>query len=110
MGGMRRSKATNSLILVLDHTKHLYNDRWKDNVLYYTGMGRQGNQSLKRSQNKTLAESDWNGVQVYLFEVYKRNEYIFRGRVKLFNKPYPEEQIDVNGNTRQVWIFPLVLY
>ena len=28
MGGMRRSNAKNSLILISDHTKSLYDDKW----------------------------------------------------------------------------------
>ena len=39
MGGMRRSKATNTLVLVSDHTKSLYHDRWIDGLFHYTGMG-----------------------------------------------------------------------
>lgn len=46
MGGMRRSKATNTLVIVTDHTKKLYKDKWKDGVLYYTGMGKVGDQDL----------------------------------------------------------------
>lgn len=28
MGGMRRSKRTNTLIIISDHTKSLYDDKW----------------------------------------------------------------------------------
>ena len=28
MGGMRRSKRTNTLIIISDHTKALYDDKW----------------------------------------------------------------------------------
>ncbi len=28
MGGMRRSKATNTLVIVSDYTKGLYHDKW----------------------------------------------------------------------------------
>ena len=40
MGGMRRSLTTNSLVIVSDHTKELYDDKWVDDVLHYTGMGK----------------------------------------------------------------------
>ena len=30
MGGMRRSKRTNTLVLISDNTKGLYNDKWHD--------------------------------------------------------------------------------
>ncbi len=42
MGGMRRSKATNTLVIVSDYTKGLYHDKWIGGVLHYTGMGKQG--------------------------------------------------------------------
>jgi 5-methylcytosine-specific restriction protein A len=53
MGGMRRSLATNSLVLVSDHTKGIYDDRWEGNICYYTAMGLKGDQHLT-SQNKTV--------------------------------------------------------
>lgn len=108
-GGMRRSLRTNSLVLISDHTKSLYEDRWEGDVIHYTGMGRVGNQSLDFHQNKTLAESDRNGVNVYLFEVFREKEYIFMGQVDLAGKPYQEEQLDIENNLRLVWVFPLKL-
>jgi 5-methylcytosine-specific restriction protein A len=42
-------------------------------------------------QNKTLAESDRNGVEVHLFEVLVPTEYIYRGLVSLAGKPYQEK-------------------
>ncbi|WP_319202174.1 HNH endonuclease signature motif containing protein [uncultured Ilyobacter sp.] len=106
-GGMRKSNSTNSLLIISDHTKSLYDDRWEEDTLYYTGMGKAGGQSLKFMQNKTLDESNENGVNIYLFEVFNTGEYIFRGEVKLVDKPFQEEQIDVEDNLRKVWIFPL---
>ena len=69
MGGMRRSKATNTLMLICDHTKGLYDDMWHGDVLHYTGMGKVGDQVLAGNQNKTLYESGRNGIHVHLFEV-----------------------------------------
>lgn len=81
---MRRSKATNSLVIISDHTKGLYEDKWFGDVLHYTGMGKNGgDQDLNFMQNKTLAESDRNGVEVHLFEVLVPTEYIYRGLVSL---------------------------
>jgi 5-methylcytosine-specific restriction enzyme A len=106
--GMRRSLETNTLVLVSDHTK-LYEDRWEGNIFHYTGMGKKGDQSLSFHQNKTLAESDTNGVDVYLFEVLRPNEYIFMGQVELAGEPYQEEQFDEDKKLRKVWVFPLKL-
>ena len=38
-GGMRRSLKTNSLVLVSDHTKSTYEDKWVNNFFHYTGHG-----------------------------------------------------------------------
>ena len=108
-GGMRRSKRTNTLVIISDHTKSFYEDRWQDDVFHYTGMGLAGNQNLMWHQNRTLYESDSNGVDVHLFEVFQKGKYVYQGRVKLAGKPYQEKQYDFKGNPRVVWIFPLTL-
>ena len=106
MGGMRRSKKNNALVLICDHTKGLYDDQWFGDVLHYTGEGKTGDQKLER-QNKTLFESNTNGVDIYLFEVLVPKKYIYQGRVVLADTPYQSNQYDVNGNERKVWIFPI---
>lgn len=106
MGGMRRSTLKNLLVIVSDHTKNLYEDRWEGSVLHYTGMGKFGGQEVD-NQNRTLAESRANGVAVYLFEVFKKNEYIYRGQVSLAGDPYQERQEDEDGALRNVWMFPV---
>ncbi len=110
-GGMRRSLKTNTLVIVSDYTKSIYEDRWENNIFHYTGMGLTGDQSLDFAQNKTLYESDTNNVDVFLFEVFRRREYVYQGRIKLAKdpKPYQEQQTDIDGNLRDVWIFPLKL-
>lgn len=107
MGGMRRSKKTNTLMLICDHTKGLYQDMWHGEVLHYTGMGKVGDQVLEGNQNKTLYESGHNGIGVHLFEVLDPMEYTYRGEVKLVEKPYQAIQKDENGHDRKVWMFPL---
>lgn len=78
MGGMRRSIATNSLVLIAKHVNPLYDDQWtEDGVLNYTGMGTTGDQSISFGQNKTLATAKQNDIKVYLFESYKENEYYY---------------------------------
>lgn len=106
--GMRRSKETGTLVLVSDETKGLYRDIWKNGVLHYTGMGRVGDQVLDGNQNRTLYDSNSNGVQVHLFEVLKKKVYTYRGVVKLVDTPYKGRQPDINGNMRDVWIFPVM--
>lgn len=108
-GGMRRSKETNSLLLIANHIESLYDDRWENDIFYYTGMGQKGDQSLNFSQNKTLNTSFENNINVYLFEVFEKHVYTFQGRVILIDIPYQEMQPDNNSNLRKVWIFPLKL-
>ena len=108
-GGMRRSLKTNTLVLVSNHVESIYDDRWINGVFHYTGMGQKGAQSLTFGQNKTLAESLRNGVDVHLFEVDKAKEYTYQGRVVLAGTPYEETQPDQDGVDRTVFVFPLTL-
>lgn len=51
-GGMRRSHKTNTLVIVSNHIKSIYDDRWGGDILHYTGMGSKGDQSLTFQQIK----------------------------------------------------------
>ena len=106
-GGMRRSHRTNTLVLISDYTKGIYPDKWIEGVLNYVGMGLTGDQKLDHAQNRTLNRSQTNGVKVYLFEVSHKGQYTYRGEVKLVGKPYTKSQPDIEGNNRNIWIFPL---
>lgn len=108
-GGMRRSKKTGTLVIVSNHVKSIYDDRWEGNILHYTGMGSEGDQSFDSNQNKTLSESNENGVAVHFFEVFKEKEYTYVGQVKLAGLPYTEQQMDKNNKMRSVCVFPLRL-
>jgi len=106
---MRRSLKTNTLVIISNHVESVYDDRWLGDVFHYTGMGLTGEQSLEYAQNKTLAQSNINGVLVYLLEVFAPQQYTFIGQVKLAAAPYHEKQPDSEGTVRKVWIFPLEL-
>ena len=112
MGGMRRSKTTNTLVIVSDYTKGIYHDKWIGVILHYTGMGKNGDQDINWAQNATLAECGHNGVDVHLFEVMDAGEYVYCGRIELVGKPYMETQPGEDGISRKVWMFPIrpVLY
>lgn len=108
MGGMRRSIATNSLVLIAKHVNPLYDDQWtEEGILNYTGMGTVGDQSISFGQNKTLATSKQNDIKVYLFESYKENEYYFCGEVELCGSIFTARELDAEGNLRNVLKFPL---
>ena len=106
-GGMRRSLETGTLVIVCNHVASIYDDRWIEGSLHYTGMGQHGDQSLDFMQNRTLAESNSSGVAVHLFEVFKPKIYTYVGLVDLAAPLYQEAQLDEDGQTRQVWIFPV---
>jgi hypothetical protein len=108
-GGMRKSNKTNTLVIISDQTKPYYKDEWKGDIFHYTGMGITGDQDVNYAQNKTLAESNTNGVEVHLFEVFSQNKYTYQGIVELAGNPYEKIQKDKDGNERKVVIFPLKL-
>lgn len=107
MGGMRRSKTTNTLVIVSDYTKGIYHDKWIGGFLHYTGMGKNGDQDIDWAQNATLTACGRNGVDVHLFEVMDAGEYIYCGRIELVDKPYTEIQPGEDGTPRKVWMFPI---
>ncbi|HEY0221433.1 MAG TPA: hypothetical protein VGC17_01275 [Lactovum miscens] len=113
-GGMRKSNTTNSLVLISkysnDPEKNPYEDKWEaDGFFHYTGMGLEGDQDLNYKQNRTLNESNKNGVNVYLFESYATNEYTYRGEVVLAKAAYAINEQDTNNRIRKVYKFPLKL-
>lgn len=107
MGGMRRSKTTNTLVIVSDYTKGIYHDKWIGGVLHYTGMGKIGDQDINWAQNATLAACGRNDVDVHLFEVMNVGEYVYCGRIELADKPYIDIQPGEDGIDRKVWMFPI---
>lgn len=107
MGGMRRSRTTNTLVLISDYTKGLYHDKWIGGVLHYTGMGKNGDQDINWAQNATLAEYGRNDVDIHLFEVIDAGEYVYCGRIELVDKPYCDIQPGEDGVDRKVWMFPI---
>ena len=103
--GVKYSKETNTLVIISNHVESIYNDRWVNGVFHYTGMGVEGNQKIER-ENKRIAKSKEEGIEVYLFEIFEPKNCTFMGQIELASEPYQEEQIDINGNERLVWIFP----
>lgn len=106
-GGIRPANATDSIVLVLNHTHQGLGDEWRNGTLYFTGAGSLGDQTLEKGKNKTLVAAFKNGRPVYLFEVFKRGEYVFQGKVGLAGNPYEKEGPDREGKMRKVWVFPL---
>lgn len=112
-GGMRKSNKNNCLVLIVNHTKGLYDDQWQnDRLIHYTGMGLTGDQSFvgpTSGQNKNLADSNISGLPIYLFESFQPNEYIFCGAAKLIENYFWSEQLDIENGVRKVIVFPIQL-
>ncbi|VEG12336.1 hypothetical protein [Moraxella cuniculi] len=70
-------------------------------------MGLKGDQDINFSQNKTLAESGFNGVQVLLFNSSKPNCYQYASEVYLVGEPFYQTQQDEDNKNRKVIVFPL---
>ena len=109
MGGMRRSKQTNTLVLIAKYGNCYRNNQWNEQtqILNFMGMGKIGDQSLEYAQNKTLAEAGKNGVKVHLFETFKTGVYQYSGEVELAAKPFTDFQLGADGEMRRVIMFPL---
>jgi 5-methylcytosine-specific restriction protein A len=108
-GAMRRSLATNSLVLIADHTRPACDDKWIGKTFQYTGMGLTGDQGLSFNQNKALCESGENGTGLFLFEVFTGGDYTYIGEVELADNPYLSRQADSEKTLRDVTVFPLRL-
>ena len=119
MGGMRYSSTYHVLVLISNHylkrnnpRLNPFDDKWTDDVLYYTGMGNVGDQpNPPANQNKRLFNEAYDAL--YLFEAFNEGEYVYQGPAKLAGAPlYGTQhsngiQPDKNGNYRKVWIFPI---
>ncbi len=109
LGPMRRSRTTNSLVLVSDHTQPENIDTWIGKVFHFTGMGTVGDQGPGSRQNKTLEESPKNGTALFLFEVFQEGCYVYIGEAELLDRPYRSRQVDTEKRPRDVLVFPLQL-
>lgn len=107
VGSMRRAHQTNTLVLVSGESAGPYRDRWEGAEFHFTGRGLKGDQDLDEVQNRTLAQSNTNGVAVFHFDNPQGDRYVFTGRMRLCREPYTERQPDEEGVDRQVWVFPL---
>ena len=105
-GGIRKSLQTKSVVLIAKFTDCLYKHKKNNDILYFVGMGKKGNQTLTR-QNKALFEAEKEGYKIHLFEMYEEGKYTYAGVQKLSGDVITEIQKDDNGDDREVLIFPL---
>ena len=104
-GEMRKSAATNTMVIAIDHTQNPGGYGWEDGVLLFSGAVMKNKDKLN-SQDKILAESFMNGVGIYMFESFKEKKHIYKGRVKLAGRPYKRAREDEAPDGIQ-WMFPL---
>ena len=105
-GGIRKSKKTNTIVIIAKFNNCSYKHRKEGDILYFTGMGKKGNQEMKR-QNKSILNAADEGFSLHLFELYEEGTYEYAGEVELMDTPVVEEQTDGSGAMRDVFVFPL---
>lgn len=85
-----------------------YHDRIEENILIYTGQGREGDQALS-DRNKRLVEQYAAPTPFFGFTNLGRQRYRFLGLLELL-RHYQESQADKKGNLRKVWVFELRIH
>lgn len=111
-GGIRVSNTNKTITIISKLVRRNETNPYQDEHINhegritYTGMGTVGNQKLT-GQNLKIAESRTNGYRMFYFEVYRNNEYTFKGEVILDDEPYFVNELDLNNNNRKVLKFKL---
>ncbi|MEM3765765.1 MAG: YDG/SRA domain-containing protein [Candidatus Bathyarchaeia archaeon] len=98
------------LITVLHKTteeslRNPYNDRLEDDILFYTGEGRVGNQEMTRG-NLALKRQMTEGYPVFVFEKKSPGKYMFLGQYYVLSM-HVEIQPDIKGQRRKVFLYKL---
>lgn len=109
-GGVRYSSTYQVLVLVSNFVDPRHTGgKWQENILYYTGGGKTGDQDIGKGTNKRLLTSLETGTRIYYFEVYTQGQYTYRGEVVAAGPPFQRQEPGSDGVERKVWIFPLRL-
>ena len=96
--------------LINDPKYGLYQNRWEEDTLYFTAIGRTGDQTLEKPwQNRELNHYKENNQKLYLFEKLKPSHYEYKGEVEAVDEPFQETQKDAEDKERNVYVFPLQL-
>ena len=85
-----------------------YHDRIENDILIYTAQGREGDQQLV-GRNKRLIEQYSIPVPFFGFINVGKQIYRFLGLLELL-RHYQENQADVRGTLRKVWIFEFKIH
>lgn len=108
-GGIRKSKKNHLLVLINDSNQRLYQNYWENGTLYFTSIGKEGDQSLASPwQNRELSQVHESQQRTFLFNKLKPAHYQYLGEVTV-GTPQESQQKDSNGQMRRVYLFPLTL-
>ena len=109
MRGINICKRTKTIVITSKHTgNRIYDDKLFDgDVMYYTGEGQEGNQTLTVG-NKAIHEAKDKNIPIYLFVVFKKTEYTYYGEVEVVDQPFFADERDVKGEMRKVIKFPMM--
>ena len=107
ISGIRYNQEKN-IIAVVTSQDSLYADSWnEDGILYYTGEGQTGDQSITSFGNKALMSANNNKSKIYLFDKVTTNKFYYRGEVFISGSIKTTKEVDKKGNIREVLKFPL---
>lgn len=105
-GGIRKSLKTKSIVIIAKYTDCLYTHENSGDIINFMGMGKLGNQEMKR-QNKSILVAKDEGFKIHLFEMFEDKIYTYAGVVELIDNPFMKKAPDDKGNERDAIIFPL---
>jgi HJR/Mrr/RecB family endonuclease len=110
-GTVARVIVMTSVVSARQASENPYHDRIEQDILVYTGAGREGNQSLA-GVNKRIPQQLDLAFPIYGFLLigsrrdknFGPKRWRFLGLLE-YLRHYPETQTDVRGRVRQVWLF-----
>lgn len=105
--GIRPSKATKSIVILTLHGNRFYEDQWIGDIIYYTGVGKTGDQTADKGRNKSLKNAKADGRTIHLFEMFHPGSYTYQGIAELAGPVFMENQKDETGTMRKVCVFPI---
>ena len=113
---VRRMAILTSLPNARQPGENPYHDRMEGQILVYTGAGREGDQSLA-GINKRIPQQLNHSFPIYGFQLIgsRRDKAIGQKRWRFLGlleyvRHYPESQLDVRRQIRQVWIFEFYVH
>lgn len=115
-GAVRRAVVLTSVPTARQLSENPYHDRIENDILVYTGTGRQGAQTLG-GINRRLPQQLDTGFPVYGFVLVgsRRDPSIGSKRWRFLGlleyvRHYPDSQTDTEGKPRDVWLFELRIH